>query len=112
MSILLNPLAANSLKDMCSNGALLVLLGGQPYSSSPTIPLRTTSALISEALKAAAVSVVKSGFPIPTPIPPKITTLPFSRWRMARRLMYGSATSCIINAVWTRVSTPIFSSDA
>lgn len=45
MSILLIPLAANSLKEMCSNEALLLLLGGQPYSSSPTIPLRTTSAL-------------------------------------------------------------------
>jgi hypothetical protein len=35
--------------------------------------------ILSEALKAAAVSVVKSGFPMPAPIPPKITTLPFSR---------------------------------
>lgn len=112
ISILLVPLAANSLNEMCSNSALLLLLGGQPYSASPATPLRTTSALISEALSAAAVSVVKSGFPIPAPIPPKITTLPFSRWRMARRLMYGSATSCIISAVWTRVSTPIFSSEA
>lgn len=45
MSILVIPLAANSLKEMCSNEALLLLLGGQPDSSSPTIPLRTTSAL-------------------------------------------------------------------
>lgn len=52
-----------------------------------------------EALKAAAVSVVKSGFPIAAPIPPKMTTLPFSRWRIARRLMYGSAASCITNVV-------------
>jgi len=36
----------------------------------------TTSALISTALKDAAVSVVKYGFPVPAP---NITILPFSR---------------------------------
>ncbi len=40
---------------------------------------------------------------------PKITTRPFSMCRIARRGMYGSATWPIVIAVWTRVSTPIFS---
>ena len=36
------------------------------------------------AASAAAVSVVKNGLPVPAP---KITTRPFSRWRIARRRM-------------------------
>ena len=56
---------------------------------------------------AAAVSVVKNGFPVPEA---KITIRPFSRWRIARRLMKGSATSEIVMADWTRVSAPAFSS--
>nr|GLL36365.1 Uncharacterised protein [Ipomoea trifida] len=66
--------------------------------------------ILSEALRAAAVSVVKSEIPVPAPIPPKITTLPFSRWRIARCLLYGSATSGIENALCKRVCTPNFSS--
>lgn len=54
-------------------------------------------------------SVVKKGFPVPAP---KMTTRPFSRWRMARRRMYGSATSAILKAVWTRVGQPRLSRDA
>ena len=45
------------------------------------------------------------------PVPPaKMTTRPFSRWRIARRLMYGSATSSIVRADCTRVMTPSRSS--
>src|ERR1700693_4795989 len=39
-----------------------------------------------------------------------MTARPFSRWRIARRRMYGSATWCICIAVMTRVGTPVFSS--
>ena len=52
--------------------------------------MRIASAPISSARSAAAVSVVKNGLPVPAA---KITTRPFSRWRIARRRMYGSATS-------------------
>ena len=48
-------------------------------------------------------SVVKKGLPVP---PPKMTTRPFSRWRKARRRMYGSATARISMALITRVGTP------
>ena len=64
------------------------------------------SAWISSARWAATVSVVKYGMPAPAP---KITTRPFSRCRIARRGMYGSATWAIEIAVWTRVSMPSFS---
>jgi hypothetical protein len=53
------------------------------------------------------VSEVKNGLPVPAA---KITTRPFSRWRMARRRMYGSATSEIVIAESTRVCTSSFSS--
>ena len=69
--------------------------------------MSTRSASISSARSAAVVSVVKKGLPVP---PPKITTRPFSRCRRARRRMYGSAISCMVIAVCTRVSTPCFSS--
>ena len=65
------------------------------------------SASISAARSAAAVSVVKNGLPVP---PAKMTTRPFSRWRMARRRMYGSATFGISSAVMTRVGWPMRSS--
>ena len=65
------------------------------------------SACSSAARSAAAVSVVKNGLPVPAA---KITIRPFSRWRMARRRMYGSATSEIVIADCTRVATPSFSS--
>ncbi len=65
--------------------------------------LISTSAPISEARRAAAVSVVKNGLPVP---PAKITTRPFSRCRSALRLMYGSAMERISSAVMTRVCTP------
>ena len=52
-------------------------------------------------------SVVKNGFPVPAA---KMTTRPFSRWRIARRRMYGSATSETVIADCTRVCTPSFSS--
>jgi hypothetical protein len=46
--------------------------------------LTSTSQAISEARRAAAVSVVKKGLPVPAA---KITTRPFSMWRIARRRM-------------------------
>ena len=61
------------------------------------------SASISSARSAAVVSVVKYGLPVPAA---KMTTRPFSRCRMARRRMYGSATDCISMADITRVNTP------
>ncbi len=64
------------------------------------------SACISSARSAAAVSVVKNGLPVPAA---KITIRPFSRWRIARRRMYGSATSEIVIADCTRVCAPSFS---
>jgi hypothetical protein len=51
--------------------------------------------------------VEKNGLPVPAA---KMIKRPFSRWRTARRRMYGSATDSIRMAVITRVSTPIFSS--
>ena len=52
--------------------------------STPCLAIRITSARISRARSAAAVSVVKNGLPVPAA---KITIRPFSRWRMARRRM-------------------------
>ena len=52
----------------------------------------------------AAVSVVKNGLPVPAA---KITSRPFSRCRMARRRMYGSATSRTSMADDTRVQSAI-----
>jgi len=64
------------------------------------VAFRITSAWISIARRDAAVSVVKYGLPVPAA---KMTTLPFSRWRTARRRMYGSASCCISMADCTRV---------
>ena len=58
------------------------------------------SECISRARSAAAVSELKNGLPVPAA---KITIRPFSRWRIARRRMYGSATSEIVIADSTRV---------
>ena len=66
------------------------------------LAISIASAWISSARSAAAVSVVKNGLPVPDA---KITTRPFSRWRIARRRMYGSATSWISIADSTRVWT-------
>ena len=71
--------------------------------STPFLAIRIASAWISSARSAAAVSVVKNGLPVPAA---KITTRAFSRWRIARRRMYGSATSEIVIALCTRVCTP------
>ena len=65
------------------------------------------SAPISIARSAPAVSVVKNGLPVPAA---KMTTRPFSRCRIARRRMYGSATARISMAESTRVWSPAFSS--
>src|SRR5437899_637775 len=66
---------------------------------STLVAFRITSALISIARSAAAVSVLKYGLPVPAP---NTTTRPFSRWRIARRRMNGSATARISMAVTTR----------
>ena len=57
---------------------------GMLATPSTFVAFITTSALISAALKAAVVSVVKKGFPHP---PPNTTTLPFSRCLIALLLM-------------------------
>ena len=75
--------------------------------STPFFAIRIASASISSARSAAAVSVVKYGLPVPAA---KMTTRPFSRWRIARRRMYGSATSRTSSAESTRVSAPLRSS--
>ena len=74
---------------------------------STLVAFRMTSAPISTARRAAAVSVVKNGLPVPAA---KMTIRPFSRCRIARRRMYGSATAGISIADCTRVMTPAFSS--
>ena len=66
---------------------------------STWVALSSTSAPISAARSAAVVSVVKNGLPCP---PARITTRPFSRWRMVRSGMKGSATCCIAMALCTR----------
>ena len=48
-------------------------------------------------------SVVKNGLPVPAA---KMTMRFFSRWRIARRRMYGSATSATASAESTRVGVP------
>ena len=73
---------------------------------STLVPLNRASQPISAARKAAAVSVVKNGFPVPAA---NRTMRPFSRCRSARRRMYGSDTLAIGIADCTRVSTPSFS---
>ena len=72
---------------------------------STLVPLRMTSAFISIARSAAAVSVVKYGV---AGAGGEDDDAPFSRWRMARRRMNGSATARISMAVATRVGTPLF----
>ena len=65
--------------------------------------MRMASHSSSRARSAAAESVLKYGLPVPAA---QMTTRPFSRWRMARRRMYGSQTARISMALMTRVSTP------
>ena len=52
--------------------------------STPFLAISSTSACISSARSAAAVSELKYGLPVPAA---KITMRPFSRWRIARRRM-------------------------
>ncbi len=61
----------------------------------------------SVALSEAQVSVVKKGLPVPAA---RMTTRPFSRWRMARPRMKGSATARMSRADMTRESMPMESS--
>ena len=58
--------------------------GSSLYTPSTLVAFRRQVAPISAALSAAQVSVVKKGLPVPAP---KITTRPFSRWRMHLLLM-------------------------
>ena len=74
---------------------------------STLVAFMITLARISIARRAAAVSVVKYGLPVPAA---KITARPFSRCRIARRRMNGSATARISIADITRVTTPFCSS--
>ena len=60
--------------------ALLLISGSVSYTPSTFVPLIIISAFISIALKAAAVSVVKYGLPVP---PANITILPFSKCLVA-----------------------------
>ncbi len=90
------------------NSASETRRGSPSYTPfTPCFAIRIASAPISSARSAAAVSVVKNGLPVPAA---KITTRPFSRWRIARRRMYGSATSETSSADSTRVSAPSRSS--
>src|ERR671924_1292573 len=66
--------------------------------STACFAIRIASAPISSARSAAAVSVVKNGLPVPAA---KMTVRSFSRWRIARRRMYGSATAPITIATST-----------
>ena len=59
---------------------------------STNVDLIKTLQFISDALNAAAVSVVKYGFPVPAA---KITTLFFSKCLYALLLIYGSQTADI-----------------
>ncbi len=83
------------------------LLGSLSYMPSTFVALSIASAPISMALRAAAVSVVQKGLPVPAV---KMTTLPFSRWRMARPLMKVSATEDRFIAERTRAGCPSVSS--
>ncbi|CPU63935.1 Uncharacterised protein [Mycobacteroides abscessus] len=65
--------------------------------------MRTSWQCVSRARCTETVSVEKYGIPAPAP---KMTTRPFSRCRIARSGMYGSATWPIAMAVCTRVFTP------
>ena len=71
--------------------------------ATPFFAMRIASAPISSARSEAAVSVVKNGLPVPAA---KMTMRRFSRCRIARRRMYGSATSATAIADWTRVWRP------
>ncbi len=72
------------------------VFGSSEYTASAVFPTNITSASISAALRAAAVSVVKYGFPVPQP---NITTLPFSKCFNAFLFIYGYAISLISMAV-------------
>ena len=61
-----------------------VPLGVGGVDAVDLVPLSSASQPISAARRAAAVSVVKNGLPVPAA---KITTRPFSRCRIARRRM-------------------------
>ena len=70
---------------------------------STCVALKMISQFSSLARRAAAESVVKNGLPVPAA---QMTMRFFSRWRMARRRMNGSATSGMVIAEVTRVLTP------
>ena len=86
------------------NSAVGSVFGSALYTPrAPCFAIRIAAAPISSARSAAAVSVVKYGLPVPAA---KITIRRFSRCRIARRRMYGSATSAMSSADCTRVAAP------
>src|SRR5947209_1859574 len=109
VSITFSPFSIASMCVSCGISRAFGFVRGSASStpSTPFFPIRIASAPISSARSAAAVSVVKNGLPVPAA---KITIRPFSRWRIARRRMYGSATSETSIADITRVNTPTRSS--
>jgi hypothetical protein len=83
--------------------ALGSFMGSALYTPSTLVALSTTSAPISAPRRAAAVSVVKNGLPVPAA---KITTLPSSRYCSALGRMYGSTTWSMRSADIVRAVTP------
>ena len=84
------------------------MAGSASYTpSTPFLAISSAWAPISQARRAAPVSVVKNGLPVPAA---NTTMRFFSRWRIARRRMYGSATSATASAESTRVGVPSRSS--
>src|ERR1051325_7951154 len=71
---------------------------------STCVALKMISHSSSAARSAAAESVVKNGLPVPAA---QMTMRFFSRWRMARRRMNGSATWAMVMAEFTRVNSAI-----
>ena len=78
--------------------------GSLSYTPSTMVAFKITSASISAALRAAAVSVEKYGLPIPHA---NITILLFSKCLTAFLLIYGSAICLISIAVCTLVGMPL-----
>ena len=83
--------------------ALGLVLGSVSNTPSTLVPLINKSQFNSAALKAAALSVLKKGFPVPPAI---ITILPLSKCLIALLLIYGSAIFGISIQDSVRVSHP------
>ena len=112
-----NAVAVESItfKSCCNTSEYVILsyffavgsiFGSAEYTASIDFPNNIASASISAARKAAPVSVVKNGFPVPHA---NITTLPLSKCFIAFLFINGSATYLISIAVCTLVYTPLAS---